>query len=203
MKVGRDPAADPGRVAAARAAIGDRVALFVDANGAWGRKEALAAAERLAPQGVSWLEEPVSSDDLAGLRLLRDRAPAGMDVAAGEYGYDPFYFRRMLEAGAVDVLQADATRCGGPTGFLRAAAICDAFGLPLSAHCAPQLHAHLCCAAIRARHVEWFHDHARIEAMLLDGALRPAAGRLAPDPSRPGVGVEVRWAELERHEIRV
>jgi L-alanine-DL-glutamate epimerase-like enolase superfamily enzyme len=126
-----------------------------------------------------------------------------MDVTAGEYGYDPFYFRRMLEEGAVDVLQADATRCGGPTGFLRAAALCDAFGLPLSAHCGPQLHAHLCCAASRARHVEWFHDHQRIERMIFDGALRPDGGRLRPDPSRPGVGVEVRWAEFERHEVSV
>ncbi len=203
MKIGRDPAADVDRVAAARDAIGPRVALFVDANGAYSRKQALAQAERFAGLGVTWFEEPVSSDDLEGLRLLRDRAPAGMDVAAGEYGYDPYYFRRMLEAGAVDVLQADATRCGGPTGFLRAAAVCDAFQLPLSAHCGPQLHAHLCCAAARARHVEVFHDHARLESMLLDGAIRPEGGRLRPDPSRPGVGAEPRWPEFEKHEVRV
>jgi L-alanine-DL-glutamate epimerase-like enolase superfamily enzyme len=201
MKVGRDPAADLERVGAARRAIGAEVRLFVDANGAYSRKQALAQAERLAG-AVAWFEEPVSSDDLAGLRLLRDRAPAGMEVAAGEYGYDPFYFRRMLEAGAVDVLQADGTRCGGPTGFLRAAAVCDAFGMPLSAHCGPQLHAHLCCAAVRAVHVEWFHDHARIERMLFDGALEPERGRLRPDPSRPGVGVDVRWEELERFDVR-
>jgi L-alanine-DL-glutamate epimerase-like enolase superfamily enzyme len=203
MKVGRDAAADRARVQAAREAVGPSVQLFVDANGAYSRKQALAQAERLAEAGVTWLEEPVSSDDLQGLRLLRDRAPAGMDVTAGEYGYDPFYFRRMLAAGAVDVLQADATRCGGPTGFLRAAALCDAFGMPLSAHCGPQLHAHLCCAAARARHVEWFHDHERIERLLFDGALRPEAGRLRPDPLRPGLGVEVRWAELQKHEVRI
>jgi L-alanine-DL-glutamate epimerase-like enolase superfamily enzyme len=203
MKIGRDAAADLARVAAARSAIGPKVRLFVDANGAYSRKQALAQAARFAEAGVTWLEEPVSSDDLDGLRVLRDRAPAGMDVAAGEYGYDPAYFRRMLEAGAVDVLQADATRCGGPTGFLRAAALCDAFEVPLSAHCGPQLHAHLCCAASRARHVEWFHDHERIERMLFDGAIQPDGGRLRPDPLRAGVGVEVRWAELERHEIRI
>ncbi|HET9597813.1 MAG TPA: enolase C-terminal domain-like protein [Anaeromyxobacteraceae bacterium] len=203
MKIGRDPAADLPRVAAARQAIGPGVQLFVDANGAYARKQALAQAERFAAEGVAWFEEPVSSDDLDGLRLVRDRAPGGMDVAAGEYGYEPSYFRRMLEAGAVDVLQADATRCGGPTGFLRAAALCDAFGLPLSAHCAPQLHAHLCCAAVRARHLELFHDHERIERMLLDGALRPERGRLRPDASRAGLGVEVRWSEWERHEVRV
>jgi L-alanine-DL-glutamate epimerase-like enolase superfamily enzyme len=203
MKIGRDPAADVDRVAAARDAIGPKVQLFVDANGAYARKQALAQAERFAPLGVAWFEEPVPSDDLAGLRLLRDRGPAGMAIAAGEYGYDPPYFRRMLEAGAVDVLQADATRCGGPTGFLRAAALCDAFDVPLSAHCGPQLHAHLCCAAGRAVHVEYFHDHARIEALLLDGAIRPEGGRLRPDPSRPGVGAVPRWSEFERFEVRL
>jgi L-alanine-DL-glutamate epimerase-like enolase superfamily enzyme len=203
MKIGREPAADAARVEAARAAIGPSVQLFVDANGAYSRKQALAAADRFAQAGVTWFEEPVSSDDLEGLRLVRDRAPGAIDVTAGEYGYEPGYFRRMLAAGAVDVLQADATRCGGATGFLRAAAICDAFGLPLSAHCAPQLRAHLCCAASRARHVEWFHDHERIERMLFDGALQPEGGRLRPDATRPGVGVEVRWPEFERHEVRV
>ncbi len=202
MKIGRDPQADLIRVAAARKAIGPDVRLFVDANGAYTRKQALVQAEAFAEHEVSWFEEPVSSDDLEGLRLLRDRAPAGMDIAAGEYAYDPFNFRRLLEAGAVDVLQADATRCGGPTGFLRAAALCDAFGLPLSAHCAPQLHAHLCCAAPRAVHVEYFHDHARIERMLFEGALQPEGGRLRPDLTRPGLGVELRADEFERYEIR-
>ena len=99
------------------------VQLFVDANGAYTRKQALAQAEKFAELDVRWFEEPVSSDDLEGLRLLRDRAPAGMNIAAGEYGYDSFYFQRMLGAGAVDVLQADATRCGGVTGFLEAAVL--------------------------------------------------------------------------------
>ncbi|NTV11575.1 MAG: mandelate racemase, partial [Zoogloea sp.] len=132
MKVGREPAQDAARVAAARQAIGKGVELFVDANGAYARKQALAMAERYAEQQVSWFEEPVSSDDLAGLRFLRDRAPAGMAISAGEYGYDLPYFRRMAEAGAVDVLQADATRCGGIIGFLGVAALCEAFNLPLS-----------------------------------------------------------------------
>ncbi|HEX9109567.1 MAG TPA: enolase C-terminal domain-like protein, partial [Longimicrobiales bacterium] len=137
MKIGTDPAADLARVRAARQAIGPAASLFVDANGAYERKQALAFAEAFAEVGVSWFEEPVPSDDLEGLRLLRDRAPAGMDIAAGEYGYETGYFRRMLQAGAVDVLQADATRCGGITGFLRAGALADAFNLDLSAHTSP------------------------------------------------------------------
>jgi L-alanine-DL-glutamate epimerase-like enolase superfamily enzyme len=192
MKVGSRPQADPSRVAAARASLPDETELFVDANGAYSRKQALAEAERFAAQGVSWLEEPVSSDDLEGLHLLRERAPAGMAVAAGEYGHDARYFRRMLEAGAVDVLQADATRCGGVSGFLEAAALCEAYGIPLSSHCAPSLHLPLCCAAGRAVHLEYFHDHARIERMLFDGFRSPADGAMAPDRSRPGLGVELK-----------
>ena len=136
MKIGTHPADDLDRVRAARDAIGPDVELFVDANGAYSRKQALAQAEAFAALGVCWFEEPVSSDDLEGLRLLRDRARPAWTIAAGEYGYDLFYFRRMLEAGAVDVLQADATRCAGITGFLRVAALCEAHALPLSAHCA-------------------------------------------------------------------
>jgi L-alanine-DL-glutamate epimerase-like enolase superfamily enzyme len=201
MKIGRDPGADPGRVRAARDAIGPEAELFVDANGALNRKAALALAERLAPLGVTWLEEPVSSDDLEGLRLLRDRAPAGMDIAAGEYGYDLFYFRRMLAAGAVDVLQADATRCAGISEFLRAGALCAAWGVPLSAHTAPSIHAHPCCALSSAVHVEYFHDHARIERMLFDGALAPRAGKLRPDRSRPGLGLVFKRADAERWAV--
>ena len=195
MKVGREADRDIERVAAARAAIGPGVRLFVDANGGYTRRQALAQANHFAEQRVEWFEEPVSSDDLEGLRLLRDRAPPGMDIAAGEYGYDPFYFQRMLAAGAVDAIQADATRCGGITGFLAAAAIADSFGMPLSSHCAPSLHAALCCAAARAVHLEWFYDHVRIERMLFDGAPAPRDGMLAADIGPPGLGIEFKEAD--------
>jgi L-alanine-DL-glutamate epimerase-like enolase superfamily enzyme len=198
MKIGRDASADVERVRAARGAIGPACQLFVDANGGYDRKQALGQAERFLDYGVTWFEEPVSSDDLAGLRLLRDRLPAPMEVAAGEYGYDAIYFRRMLEAGAVDVLQADATRCGGITGFLRAGALCDAWGLPLSAHTAPTIHAHVGCAVPRLRHVEYFHDHVRIEQLLFDGVLVPEQGRLRPDRSRPGLGIALKAREAAR-----
>lgn len=197
MKAGRDAAADPGRVHAARAAIG-AADLFVDANGGYARKQALALAERFAAEGVTWFEEPVSSDDLAGLRVLRDRVPPGMEVTAGEYGYRLDDFRAMLEAGAVDVLQADATRCAGITGFMRVAALCEAFHVPLSSHCAPALHVHACCAATPVRHLEYFFDHVRLEAMVFDGPPSPRDGLLAPDRSRPGLGLELRAADVER-----
>jgi L-alanine-DL-glutamate epimerase-like enolase superfamily enzyme len=198
MKIGSHPEDDLERVRAARKAIGEDAALFVDANGAYARKQALAQADRFAEQAaVSWFEEPVPSQDLEGLRLLRDRAPAGMEIAAGEYGYEPADFRRLLAAGAVDVLQADGTRCGGITGLLAAAALCQAHQVPFSAHCAPQLHAHACCAIGPLRHLEYFHDHARIEQMLFDGALIPEHGTLRPDRDRPGLGIELRTQDAE------
>lgn len=197
MKVGRDPDTDLLRVQVARTAIGHAVELFVDANGAYTRKQALQFAQRFREYRVTWFEEPVPSDDLEGLRLLRDRAPPGMAISAGEYGYDAPYFRRMLEAEAVDVLQADATRCGGITGFLCVAALCEAFGIPLSSHCAPMLHLPLCCAAQQAVHLEYFHDHARIEHMLFDGAATPDNGKLSPDLGRPGLGIEFRERDAQ------
>ena len=199
MKVGRDAAQDALRVRAARDTIGSTAELFVDANGAYTRKQALAQASRFAESAVTWFEEPVPSDDLEGLRLLRDRGPAGMAMTAGEYGYDLPYFRRMLDAGAVDILQADATRCGGITGFVRVAALCEAAGIPLSAHTAPSLHAHVCCALAPVIHVEYFFDHARIEDMLFDGALMPRGGALEPDRLRPGFGLELKRSEAAHY----
>jgi L-alanine-DL-glutamate epimerase-like enolase superfamily enzyme len=202
MKVGRNAADDGDRVRAARRAVGDNVELFVDANGGYTRKQALMMAYRFYDEcGVTWLEEPRSSNDLEGLRLLRDRGPSGMDIAAGEYGDTTGYFRHMLDAQAVDCLQADVTRCGGYTGFLKVAALCDAFEMPLSAHCAPQLHAHVGCAVHALRHVEYFHDHIRIDHMLFDGTLSVRQGTLCPDRTRPGHGITLRAADAARYLI--
>ncbi len=200
MKVGSHPSDDPRRVRVAREAIGPDAHLFVDGNGAYSRKEALLLAEEFREQSrVSWFEEPVSSDDLAGLRLLRDRAPAGMAIAAGEYGYDVTYFARMIEAGAVDVLQADITRCGGITELLRVDGVCRAKQLPLSLHCGPAIHAHPATALDRLVHLEYFHDHVRIEEMLFDGVPELRDGALWPDRTRPGMGLELKEAEAERY----
>ena len=201
MKVGTHPEEDPQRVRAAREAIGEEAVLMVDGNGAYRRAQALALAQAFAAQRVAWFEEPLSSDDLAGLHMVRERAPAGMAVAAGEYGWDAEYFRKMLSAQAVDVLQADATRCGGFTGFLQVDALCRGFNVPLSAHCAPALHLQVCSAAQSVVHLEYFHDHARIEHMAFDGVPDPVDGALAADLSRPGMGYTLRASEISRFRI--
>lgn len=201
IKVGRDPEPDRRRIAVARHTVGDRVALYVDANGGYQRHEALAWAEAFAQAGVTWLEEPVSSLDLAGLRLVRDRAPAGMAVAAGEYVDGLVPARQLLEAGAVDVLQLDATRCGGITGFLDAEAMARAHHVPVSAHCAPSLHQAVAAASPSLLHVEWFHDHARIERLLLDGFREPVGGVVPIDRTVAGHGLTLR-PDADRHRTR-
>lgn len=198
MKVGRDPERDPERVLHAREAIGLKTKLFVDANGAYDLKQALVLGERFNEYDVSWFEEPVSSDDLKGLSLLRMRLPAAIDVAAGEYGYDDDYFLRMLSGGAVDVIQADATRCGGITGFLRVAALAKAHHIPISAHCAPSMHVPLGLHVSGFRHLEYFHDHVRIEQMIFDGFPKLHHGDLVPDSSRPGFGLEFKSSEIDK-----
>jgi L-alanine-DL-glutamate epimerase-like enolase superfamily enzyme len=201
MKIGRDPSADVDRVRAARESIGANVALFVDANGAYSARQAMAQAERFEPFNVTWFEEPVSSDDLVGLRLIREHTPPGMNIAAGEYGYEPGYFRRMLEASAVDVLQADATRCGGITGFLEAANLAKAFHIPFSFHCAPAIHAAAACAAPSFFVGEYFFDHSRIEEMFFDGVPKPRNGFLEPRRDGRGFGLEFKRKDAERYAV--
>ena len=201
MKVGRSPSDDLERVKNARRVIGNESELFVDANGAYSRKQALEFAEKFHEAGVTWFEEPVSSDDLEGLNLLRNRAPAGMNIAAGEYGYDLFYFRQMLSAQAVDILQADATRCGGYTGFFQAATLSHSFSIPLSSHTAPSLHLHACLSHPNVIHMEYFHDHVRIEKTFFEGYPRLENGFLIPHLDRPGHGLELKKQEIDKYKI--
>lgn len=199
MKIGRDPDQDPERVSVARQAIGPTTRLYVDANGAYTPRQALAQMEMLAEHDVRWFEEPVTSDNRAGLRFVREHAPPNMDIATGEYGYDPFYFLDLLKDGAVDVLQADIGRCGGVTAFMQVASMCQAFNVPLSAHTAPALHAPAACAAIPFTEQEYFYDHVRIEQMFFDGVPTLKNGALHLDQSRPGNGLELRRSDAMKY----
>ena len=182
---GAAEARDLHRVRLARSVIGD-AELFVDANGAYSPGQARHVEHALREFGVSWFEEPVSSDYPAQLAALRGWSEA--DIAAGEYCWGVQDAARLLAAGAVDCLQLDVTRCGGFTGWLDGAAAAAASGIQLSAHCAPQLSAHAVCAVVGARHLEYFHDHARIEPMLFDGTLHVQGGALEPR-DEPGHGL--------------
>jgi L-alanine-DL-glutamate epimerase-like enolase superfamily enzyme len=201
MKVGREPAKDANRVKSARGAITEDAELFVDANGAYTTKQSLEKAQQFADYNVTWFEEPVTSDNLTGLHFIKEHAPANMNIAAGEYGYTLPYFNAMLNADAVDVLQADATRCGGISNFLKAGAICEARHIPFSSHCAPSLHLHAALSLQSFYISEYFYDHARIESIFFDGAPEPKNGCLRPDLSRPGTGMEFKHRDAEKYKI--
>jgi len=162
----------------------------VDANGGYRAKQALRMATALADAGVTWFEEPVSSDHLGSLAAVRGSITA--DVAAGEYGYTLPYFQHMLAVDAVDCLQADVTRCGGITVWLRVAALALSHGLEFSGHCAPHAHAAVAASVPNLRHLEWFQDHVRIERLLFDGVLDPHGGALAVGrDGAPGLGLSL------------
>jgi L-alanine-DL-glutamate epimerase-like enolase superfamily enzyme len=194
---GRDEPRDLGRVALARDVIGPDTELYVDANGGYSAGQAVRVAAGLADHGVTWFEEPVSSQDLAGLALVRQQVRP--DVTAGEYSWSLADSAGLIAAGAVDCLQLDVTRCGGITEFVRGAALAAAHNLQVSGHCAPNLHAHVAAAVPNLRHVEYFHDHQRIERMLFDGTLDPHGGTMWPDYDRPGHGMTLREADADRY----
>jgi L-alanine-DL-glutamate epimerase-like enolase superfamily enzyme len=203
IKIGEDWGArerrDLARIELAREIIGPDAELYVDANGGYTAGQAVRVACEMADWDVTWFEEPVSSQDLAGLAAVR--AQVRPDVAAGEYSWSLADSARLIDAAAVDCLQLDVTRCGGITEFLRAAALAAAHNLEVSAHCAPNLHAHVGSAVPNLRHVEYFHDHQRIEKMLFDGSLSPVGGELAPDPGRPGLGLRLRGPDAESFRV--
>lgn len=189
---------DVARMQQARTVIGDDVELFVDANGGYSAKQAIRVMTEVKELDIRWLEEPVTSDDLAGLREVRDRVDA--DVAAGEYGTDLLYYRRMCAANALDCVQADVSRCGGITQWLRIASLAQAYGLEISGHCAPHLSVHVAAATPNFRHLEWFHDHVRIETMFFDGCLDPSGGEITPSAA-PGNGLSLRSADMLPYRI--
>jgi L-alanine-DL-glutamate epimerase-like enolase superfamily enzyme len=194
---GSSESRDLARVALAREVIGPATELYVDANGGYSTGQAVRMAHQMDEFGVTWFEEPVSSQDPGGLAIIRRQVRP--DVTAGEYSWTLADSARLLAAEAVDCLQLDVTRCGGITEFLRGAALAAAHNVQVSGHCAPNLHAQVAVTVPNLRHLEYFHDHQRIERMLFDGTLDPDGGVLTPDPDRPGLGLELRSADAERY----
>jgi len=184
---GSDEVRDLARVKQLRSQSDDDVALMVDANGGYTRGQARRIGHQLDDLGVTWFEEPVSSDDLDGLAVIRDALSC--DVAAGEYVSELDEATRLCTV--VDCLQLDVTRCGGYTGWLRGAALAQDHHLDVSGHCAPSLHAAVAAAIPNLRHVEWFADHARLEPLLVDGAPPVRDGALHPNPDAVGHGMSL------------
>jgi L-alanine-DL-glutamate epimerase-like enolase superfamily enzyme len=179
------------RVALVKALVPDGTTVMVDANGGYTPGQAVRVGASLDALGVTWFEEPISSDDLSTLSMLRRQLRA--DVAAGEYADSAQYVQRMCSAGAVDCLQVDVTRCAGYTEWRRCAAIAASYGLQVSGHCAPSLHASVAASVPNLRHVEWFADHAHLEPVLVAGLPVVQDGALQL-PEGPGHGMRLAAA---------
>lgn len=199
IKVGYHPKEDLERVKQAREAAGKDTGLFIDANGAYTAKQAIENAKQYEPYEVVWLEEPLSSDNLEGLHFVKEHTRP--NIAAGEYGYNLPYFKQLLNAGAVDILQADATRCGGITGFLKVGHLAEAYDIPFSSHCAPALHLHAALALPSFYLAEYFHDHVRIESMLFNGVVPVKDGYLQPAIDCAGLGLEFKHRDAEKYKL--
>ena len=197
---GTDERRDLHRVELARSVIGD-AELYVDANGGYGTAQAVRIAGRMADFDVTWFEEPVSSQDTSGLAAIRRQVVP--DVAAGEYSWTLADSARLIVASAVDCLQLDVTRCGGVTGFLQGASLAAASNLQVSGHCAPNLHASVAACVPNLRHVEYFHDHQRIERELFDGALAPDGGQLRPRSVQPRPGADTSCRRCRKIPARL
>jgi L-alanine-DL-glutamate epimerase-like enolase superfamily enzyme len=201
IKIGRDIESDVKRVTWSRQAIGNYTELYVDANGAYSAKQALAQSKLFEASGVTWFEEPVVASDHKALNFLRKQVSPLMRIVGGEYGFSLSDFLSMLVDETVDVLQADATRCGGITGFVNAGRLAEAFHTPLSSHCAPTIHIGAAMSLTNFSVLEYFHDHVQIESKYLDGFVIPQEGSLKPDPSRPGLGIEFKWQDAARFKV--
>src|SRR5205085_556297 len=145
MKVGRKRLAeDVERVAAMRRHLGPEFPLMVDANMKWSVDAAIRAARAFAPYDLTWLEEPISPDDMAGhARVARE---GGLPIAAGENLRTLWDFRHLIASGGASFPEPDVTNCGGVTSFMKIAHLAESFNLPVTSHGAHDITVHLLAA---------------------------------------------------------
>lgn len=154
LKVGGEAREDVARVRAVRKALGDDVAIMVDANQAWDRAQAKRVGRRLEEFDLTWIEEPVDAHDIAGHAALR--AALDTPIATGEMLSSATDLRRLLDGDAVDVIQPDAVRIGGITPYRRVSELADELNVTVAPHFATQLHVHLAACQPKEGWVEWF-----------------------------------------------
>ena len=202
MKVGRlSPAEEEERVAAVRDEIGDERTLMVDANGAWRSKpEALETCRRLSAYDPYFVEEPVMPDSVSLMAEVNDALDYA--VAAGELEFSRYGFAELLREGAVDVVQPDATVCGGITEWLKVAHTAASCDVPVAPHYNWDLHAHLVAASENGTWVEYFHRDSDVKVFddVIEAPLTPDDGVIAL-PDRPGHGIELDRDALAEFEV--
>jgi L-alanine-DL-glutamate epimerase-like enolase superfamily enzyme len=193
MKVGRQRLAeDVERVRAMRQHLGEEFPLMADANMRWSVDQAIRAARAFQPYDLTWLEEPIVPDDVAG--HARVVAEGGLPVAAGENLRTLWDFRHLIAAGGVTYPEPDVTNCGGVTAFMKIARLAEAFNLPVTSHGAHDVTVQLLAACPNRSYLE-AHGFG-LERCIAEPLVLEEGYAVAPD--RPGHGVAFDWAGLER-----
>jgi len=200
MKIGKEfgqrEREDLARLAAVRRAAGDEITLYVDANNGYTAKQAIRVARGLEEREVAWFEEPVLADDVDGLAQVA-RATS-IPVATGEHEYTKFGFKDLLARGGADIAQPDVGRVGGVTEWLKVAHLAHAFNLPVASHAFAPIHLHLAMATPNILVVEMLGTETASNRVFFTELPQPKNGRWAPFPDRPGLGVELRPAAVNK-----
>jgi len=199
IKTGRlKPEEDVARIRAVRNAVGDDVDIMVDANCAWNSRTAVNIAGDLEKLNISWLEEPVPPQDHAGLAHIR--RSTNIRIATGEQEFSRQSIKMLLENDAVDILQVDATVCGGLTEWRKIAALAQTYGVLMAPHAEAQVHIHAVASVPNGLTVEYFPNPTR-DPLASDLYLHPVditRGHISL-PSTPGLGISLNTATIERY----
>ena len=195
--------ADAERVGLIRKAVGDGVAIMLDANQGWNLPTAVRAARLCEPHDIFWLEDPMPwFDERATLRRLKEAVST--PIAAGETEYTPFGLRTMVAEGLVDYLIIDSTWAGGLTVWRKAAVMAELYQIPLAAHHDPQIHVHAVAASPTGFILESFADPTRdpLWFELFREQPKIVDGHMAV-PDTPGLGLELRQDTLEKYGVKL
>jgi L-alanine-DL-glutamate epimerase-like enolase superfamily enzyme len=199
-----DPSEDLARIAAARKALGPQAKLMVDVNCAWSPAFAIEMGREMAPYKLFWIEEPVATDDIDGSARVAgalDTAIAGYETELGLYG-----FRELISRGAVDIVQPDIAWTGGFSEGKRIAAFAQAHHRMVAPHAfgsAVLLMAslHFAASVPNALVLEWDQNPNGLRTDLLKEELRLEADSMVRPPERPGLGIELDRAALDRYRV--
>lgn len=195
LRVGGEqrPEAELERVRVVREAIGKDAQLMLDVNQGWFAAQAIRMGRRLEPYDIFWMEDPVAAEDVAGSAQVA--AALDIPITAGENHHTKFPFRRLLEAGAVDIVMVDLLRVGGISEWMKVAALAEVWNLPIVGHLMPEIHVHLLSAlphGLTVEYMPWSLGLFQETPQVREGFLEP--------PDKPGLGLELDEEALAHYE---
>lgn len=203
IKVGKDFGSaekeDVRRLAAVRKAVGDDIAIYIDANNGYYAKQAIALAPRFEEYNVGFFEEPVIADDIEGLAAVSRETK--IPVATGEHEYTKYGFKELLVRGAADILQPDVGRVGGVSEWMKVAHMAHGFNLPVANHSLHLISLHLACATPNFFIFEYLGMMEEADKFFYTEIPMPKDGMLSPFPDKPGLGLELKPDVIAKYQV--